>query len=290
MLTQAHVKEAQDIVQGGGGGPKIKFGYALFALLALAVPATVLLLGQQQDIRQRASGPENVIPQGAIKQVGSSYITNADVDSRLQQLYGTDSAKFKDDITIRQTILDQLIRDRVIQQEAAKQNITVTDKEIDDKARELGLTAPFDRTKILNTVIEAKLKNKVVAWKKIDYLITYKEAAPTSPIVVSVKKILSSVKTDLDNGKSVNDAWQASGQATTALGKTFSVINNAIVYNDSFNKSVSDKLFSYKSGQVTDVIDSGGGVFIVAKILDSNDSQYKTFDEWYNAAKTTYVK
>lgn len=281
---------APEHVGSPSSGPKLKLGYAVFALVALSVPATMLLLNQTQDIRQRASGPDNVVPQGAVKQVGATYITASDIDFRLQILYGTNSAKFKDDFSIRQFILDQLIREKIIQQEAAKYNIRVTDSEINDKAHELGITLSFDKTKVFNMVLEDKLKNKVVAWRELDYLIAYKEAAYNSPSVVGIKKILSVVKSDIDNGKTMKEAWTNSRDSSSTLGKTISLISQAKVYHDSFAQRLSNKIFSVKVGQTTEVLDSGGGVFVLAKILDSNNSAYNTFDDWYKAVRQTYIK
>lgn len=290
-LNQAHVRQAEDIVQGSGGGHKIKFGYALFALLAIAVPATVLLLGQQQDIRQRASGPETAVPQGAIKQVGTSYITTSDVDLRIQQLYGTNSAKFKNDLAVRQKILDQLIREKVIQFEAAKQNITVTDKEIDDKAREIGFIPPFDRTQLFNIVLEDKLKTKVISWRLIDYLFVFKESTlPTNASdIARVNKSYESVKAELAKGKTMKEAFNTA-KTTSGFDRFIALNENRKVYKKDMDGVISDAIFTYKKGQTTNIIDSKGGTYILAKILDSNDTGFTSFDDWLQSTIKTDTK
>lgn len=290
-LNQAHIKEAEHIVQGSPGGPKIKFGYALFAILAIAVPATVLLLGQQQDIRQRASGPETAVPQGAIKQVGTSYITNSDVDLRLQQIYGTNSAKFKDDISARQTIINQLIRERIIQQEAAKQNITVTDREIDDKAHELSLTPPFDRTKIFNMIMEDKLKNKVVAWRIVDYAFIFRSTIKPdySTNAVKIKKSYDLIKAGIQSGKTIKQAFDEA-KDTSGFDKAITITENKKVTKTDFDKNTAEKIFALKKEETSDTLDTGGGSFFLVKVLDTNNAQYSTFEDWFKAVEQTSVK
>ena len=68
-----------------------------------------------------------------------------------------------------------------------------------------------------------------------------------------------------------------------SFDKLIALNENAKVYYDSFDKSISSKLFTYDKGQLTDVIDSGAGTFILAEILEINNVPYKTFDEWINA-------
>ncbi len=276
-LNQAHLKEAQDIVQGGAGGPKIKFGYALLLLLALAVPSTVLLLGQQQDIRQRASGPENVVPQGAVKQVGTTYITNSDVDLRLQQLYGTNSAKFKDDIKVRQVILDQLIRERIIQQEAEKRGISVNEKEIEESR--LKGDAPQTKKIAHNLILEEKLKDKVISWKLVDYAVVFSENQDNS-----IKASLEKLKSEVKNGKSIKEAYD-NLKSTQGFYNKMRIVESEKVYQaGTWDQIYSDQLFKYNKKETTDIIE-GNGSYRIAFIRDENVTQYRSFEDWYNQLK-----
>lgn len=262
--------------------PQLKLGYLFIALLALSVPPTLALIRQPQDVRQRASGPEN--QPNILISVGQNFITSQDVDLRMQLLFGNDYEKIKNDPKIRQTTLDEIIKEKILQQEAAKRSIVITEKEVAQKMTELGgNNSPLSNTLAQNAVMEEKLKDKVVNWKKVDYAAAFEADEEKTKIITDSLQILkqainptTTLKAAYDNLKNTKNFYNK-----------FRIIEGEQVFGKGgWDETLSVKLFSYKKGDISNIIDANG-TYRLAVVLDENITKFDSFDEWYNSIRNT---
>jgi hypothetical protein len=185
---------------------------------------------------------------------------------------------------IEKNLLNDLVIQKIIENEAKKRGIAVTEEEIDSKVASYAVENEATRNLAYNEILKEKVKSAVVSWKIINYLFVYKE-----PILENYNELANRVKLSME---SVRINYSASGVLKTAYNQAYNspdfdrlitLTEGAKVYYDTFDENISSRLFMYNRKQLTDIIDSGAGTFILAEIIETNDTPFKTFDEWINA-------
>lgn len=196
-----------------------------------------------------------------------------DIDNEMMKIWGKYYEENKNDPKLREVAKQNIIKERLIVQGIAENKIQMSSIASDN---------PLDQ----ELRSEDALKQKVLNNKTIDYAFVFINP-DSSKYESDVEKIMYSynlIKQYIAEGDSMEKAYER-----TKIDPNFydriTITTDKIVYEDSFDKTISDQIFKYTTGQTTNVIDSQGGTFILAHINNSNKTPYSTLEEWLNAQK-----
>lgn len=129
--------------------------------------------------------------------------------------------------------------------------------------------------------LQKALEKKVVTSRTIDFVSTY--VIPTGDyktVEAKVKSNLEFIRQELRSGRSVTVAY---ANLVKKLGQDpkYNVVQNAYVTPDSgYSSGFITALFKAKNGEVTQVIQSNGTDFMVAKVLGEVNTKYKSLAAW----------
>lgn len=247
----------------------LKFGWVFVALVALAIPTTLVLLNQAQDLRQSAAPTEEIV-----KAVNGEGITAAELDEKLRELLGSDYRTSSLAAQTRQVALEQLTREKIIQQEARKRGISVNENEIETSP--LKSDNPLSRKLIYNQLLEEKIKEKVVSWKLVDYAVAFDENQG-----VFIKASLEKLQSEAKKGKSIKEAYDSLKENSDFYGKMRIIESEKVFEAGSWDPIYSEQLFKYKKGDVTNIIE-GNASYRIAVLKDENVTRFKNFEEWFS--------
>ena len=219
-----------------------------------------------------------------LKTVNGENIKKSDLDKRLSEAFTpSDFTKVSEDKEITTNILDDLTREKIIQQEAKKLNITVSDEEITAKLSPETAQNLATRRIIYNQLLEEKVKDKVISWRKVNFLLSYKDQTMVNYVMLvkRAENSLNLVKSKVDNGMEFEKAYEEA-QKDSNFDKTIVFEKNVNISSSTIDKQIYTEVSKLKKGSVSQVLNNGAGAFVLIQILEVNDSQYSTFEEWLN--------
>jgi len=256
---------------------KIKLGYVVLLLVALSIPSTLLLVKQQQITTQQASGPND-----SEKIVNGLEVTNEEINQRIKDEYGDSYQKYVNDAAIISQTKNQLLKEKVIQKEATRQNITISQTTINNALKEENRQDTYyNRTAIYNRLLEEAVKQAVISWRKIDAVTVFRNPLASNYTVLlnDAKNKLGQMREVILNGSSIESAYN---QINTPKDNSLILQQEVLVTkNSGWIKALYEPLFQLKNGDISEVVDSESGSLILAKIIDANDTPYDNFDSWY---------
>lgn len=225
----------------------------IFVGVLLILPVTYLYFANQ------------VKPTDTTQVASTDSITNAQIDKELQQIWGPYYNSVKNDPKYRELAKKQIIQNNIINQGLKENGIVFTAESEKDN--------PFKE--------ENALATRVVNSMTIDFAFVFinPDASAYQSNVAKVTYSYDLIKSFISQGKTMQEAYD---QAKKDKGfySRITITNDKLAFEDSFDPSISKKLFTYKKGETTSIINSGGGTFILAKVRDTNVTPYATLNEW----------
>ncbi len=250
----------------------LKFGWVFVALVALAIPTTLVLLNQTQDYRQSAAPNEDIV-----KAVNGEGITKNELDEKVRELLGSDYKTSTLAAQTREIAMKELIREHLLQQEARKRGIAVNEKEINEETN--SSLDPTVRRGTLYSILNKKVEAKVSTWVEVERAYGYKNTSDKSG-VKEITDALEKIEEEAKKSMTLKEAYanlKAKGGINTSI-----IITEKIVLSEPLTKSsIIKKIITLNKGDVSGVLDIGAGGFMVVKIIDKNQTAYPTFEDWY---------
>ncbi|MGE5041416.1 MAG: hypothetical protein ACM3IJ_00765 [Candidatus Levyibacteriota bacterium] len=196
-------------------------------------------------------------------------VTDAQIDLEMQRIWGEYYQKVKDDPKLKDLAKKNLIKRLSLETAVSKYNIDLSSIASDNPGEK-------------DLQSEQEVAKKVLSWRNIDYAYVYID--PTNPKYKDYPEkaiySYSLIKANLEKGDSFKDAYTTASKDPKFFKPIVAYYNKLFFKND-WGKNVSQELFKHTKGQTTDLIaPSAGGVYVLAYINDSNDTQFATMDEW----------
>lgn len=274
--------------------------FLLFSILFLlvALPFVLIFVQQQQEIRQRASVP--AVDPNIVALVGPESVTKADIDAAIRKENPTDLTAALANSELRKKMLDQLLEEKLVRQQANKDAVTVTSGEISKEKdmflEELPALSASDPAQLVTEevsfqVLKEKVQDRVVTWRKIDKFVVNK--SPGDPAFVSkfdnAQRSLEAIRTLLQQGNTATQAY-ASAKAEAGFDTNIQFIQDEIIEGESQMISLfKDPIFALHTNGVSSVLDSLGGTLLLVKITGENTTAYGSYASWLTAMKAQYV-
>lgn len=240
--------------------------------------------------------------------VGNKQITGRDFDQEFKATLGSYAQKEATNEKLKGRVLNSLVEKEIVRQEVAKLGITVSKEEIDKRYQELvaqaggqekydailktnGWTVEDQKEKILDGILKEKIEEKVVAWRVVEGASLFKDTL-SSDFEAQKKKAqasLEKVREGMLASKTTRDAIEEAKKAG---------FDKLIRYNEPVKVRKSDNwdpefiqtFFGLTKGSISQVVSSVGGSFMVVIILDSNDGQFASYQDWLDSVKKDYLK
>ncbi|MHB0976130.1 MAG: SurA N-terminal domain-containing protein [Candidatus Aquicultorales bacterium] len=271
------------------------FKYGVSAAIALLLSVTVLVSGCGGGEKLAASVNGTGIPMSKL----DNYVKQFE-KMQAAQLKG----KNKDEVIkkYKQQIIDQLIDQELVIQEAERQKITVTDKEIDKKYEEIRKSAnksEKEAEKILAdqgmTVAEFKenLKAQLIAQRFYTKLTSgikmsdadikkfYDERKDIDFKVsanVKVQEIFAATEDKAKQAKADLDGGADFGETAKTYSEDEAKDQESVKTQEAVDPEWSKVVFTQSAGAVTDVFKTSRGFHIV-KVIEKNDAKIRPFEE-----------
>lgn len=299
-----------------------KVAVLFLILLVIAIPLTLYLISQQQDIRQRASEGTTEVPTpvstSTMATLDGQPISEQDVKAFADQAYKTvptDPSELK-------TSLNQLVEKKILEKVVTDQNIEITDQDITNQLAKDDLSNfsndPIVRENARISVMKRKIELQFTKTRTaytvgfwlppVGYGITLtqeeqdllaKQRADTKNALAEILKGLQAGDGPLVLAKSIVTKYPSLNTVMSVngflLGKTANevLLTQPTVY--SFQKGRQEitffkTLFSLTQDQVALVEDpktSSGGVVI--KVTGVTDGPFDNYSAWFADQKATRV-
>lgn len=242
--------------------------YVLGVIVGLLIIAPVV---SYLFLANKVSNPSSKVAENS--QTSITQPSEQDIDVEMQKIWGSYYEQNKNNPKLREIAKQNLIKQRIVQQGLSQNKIQMSSIASDN---------PLEQAQREEDI----LQQNVLTSRTLDYAFVFLN--PESPTYETdankVKFSYDLLKKYIAEGKTMEQAYDLA-KTDPGFFDRITITNNKVAYKNSFDKTISDKIFTYKKGQTTDIIDSGGGTFILGDITDSNDTPYATMDEWINAQK-----
>lgn len=210
-----------------------------------------------------------------------------------------------------QNVLDALIENTLIQQEAKKEGITITDEEVQDRVNNFksavgsqdkfdsllsmyGLTEETLKEQLIPQMLAEKLitKDKVITDKELmDFFVKNKSSFDEKEMIMArhilvktqeeAQEILNRLKKGEDFAKLAKE--RSIDTATKDQGGEMGWIGRGTV-----DSALENVLFSLKKGEMTPIVKTAFG-YEIAQVQDKKEARSVTFNEVKNQVKERYI-
>lgn len=284
-------------------------------LLALAVPLTLFLVSQQQDIRQRAATPDTSV----LATFDGQPVTEQEVRSFADQTYKTaptDPAELK-------TSLDELIERKILDKVVQENNLQISDQEITDQLATEGLldlaNDPTIRENARISVIKRKIEQRFTKTREAYTVgfwltppnyggvsLTQEQQSLLTQQKANTPSALAEILTGMQNGDEPLALARRVAAKYPSLETVMSVNGFIIQTTENEKLLMQPLLYSFQQGranlaffktlftlsanQVTLVEDpqtSAGGVVI--KVVGATDGPFDNYSDWLADQKAKRV-
>lgn len=283
-------------------------------LLALAVPLTLYLVSQQQDIRQRASAPE-----ATLATFDGQPITEQEVRTFADQTYSTAPA----DLAELKASLNELIERKLLDKIVQEENIQISDQEITEQLATEGLSDlandPIIRENARISVIKRKIELRFTKTREA-YTVGFWLTPPSYGGVTlnqEQQNLLAQQKANTPNALAEILTGMQNGDEPLALAKqivakypslaTVMSVNGFIMQTTENQQLLTQPLlYSFQQGRanlaffrtlftlsvnqialVEDPETSAGGVVI--KVVGATDGPFDNYSAWFADQKAKRV-
>lgn len=288
--------------------------YSLLIFLGLIVlfAWVMIILNYFNIISLSSISPTlSVLPQKAdiVGQVGDKRITTKDLVKEIKLVWGVYAEQQEQDEQSQQNALKKITEREIIEQEAKKLGISVSDDEINARESELisqaggietynniiasnGWTPQEQRNKVKDIILKEKLTDKVVAWRLVEKVSGFRspELKDYETQKANLRQSLEEVLKLMSTGASAKDAYE---QVKNTFGTDPFIVlaeQEKVNRGDGWAVEFTQALFNTHKGEITQVVETRGGSMMVAKILDENDTPYESYDQWFTEVKNAYTQ
>jgi hypothetical protein len=282
------------------GNHKKAFTIGILLIILLSFPILLFTLRTSQDTRQHASEPTTVIEPGVEALVGGEKITKEDVDAKIMQDQVTNSDAALDNTTLRKKKLDELIEEKLVRQEAAREKVSASSSDVTEKKQDTIEALPtlieqdpsqVDTDVLSFSVLQEKVRKNVVSSRTVDEFVVNK--APADPKfktqLEDARQSLEMIRGFLQQGTTAEQAYQEA-KKDTSFDTNIQLVEQVIVEGDSpLLKRFKDAIFALKKNDVSQVVDSFGGTLMLVKVTDATMTTYNSYEDWLTAMKKQYV-
>ncbi len=246
-------------------------------------------------------------PDVLLATVGDKRIYQSSVDMAMQKEWGAYTSQYRKNKKLQEKALANLIEESIIQQEAKKMGISVSSAEIDQKEQEQikqagginnynkilknnGWTMQDQKDKIRNTLLKEKVVDKVIAWRLVNYVGSSQNvAAPNyASKTAEATANITKARQYLREGKS---AKEAASLVTNNFTTSFNIYygeNVKLTRLSKIDEKFINGIFQLHTGETSNVIGAGTPAMMTARILEENDTQFNSYEEWLNTMKKLY--
>lgn len=284
-------------------------------LLIIGIPVGVYLTQQNQDIQQHASVDASVVAT-----VDNSPITEQDLKTKANEQY---NAKAITQTTLQDT-LENTLTEKLIESEAKKQHIVLTDDEVTQRAEQLGGSASAQASIVAQArtaLLQEKLSKVLTKTREVEsvgfWLPPDNYGAPLTATekqtIAAQKTQKNAVLTDIQQKFNANEEALTIAeeiQKKYPLFASLIAVNGYVLektpdhtvltqpklytYQDDFKTNTFlSQIFTMTNGQVKTVITDANAGGVVVKITNSTNGKYASFDDWLaknKAARTKIIK
>lgn len=288
---------------------KKMMGIVALVVMALAIPVTLFVLRQQQTITQQAATPE--IDPNAIASVAGKNIYQADIDAMITETYENTNVS----ADVKASSLEKVIERRILDSEATKLGVVVSDADIDKEAQSISAPEYFDEeTKY--SLLREKVLLADTAYREA-YIIGYwlpptddpRPAAKTSLVAqqrTQGKAALAEAAEQLTSGENQKEVALAiytkypslqgilsfngyritNNPSNEELFTTPKVVMESAKDHDVYSKT----LYTMNEGEVRVVpADKDAGAEVI-KLVRINEANFQSYDLWLLDKKSKLVK
>jgi len=281
-------------------------------LLLLAIPLTLYLTRQEQDIRQEAANPT------VLAQVDGRTISKNELQDKIAKVYKNSPSN-----QALQPLVDELIEEKLLQQSAKDLGIGISSTDIREEMNEQGIvTIDSDSTlkkEIDTDILREKISRKVA--KTRDAFTVGFWIPPSNydvPLTPEQKTLIEQQRRDAIPALTIIEERMRRGDNPLAIARDViqqfpslqsimavngyiiattqnqSLLQQPILYeyeNSRANVAYFKRLFETSSNQVTVVKETGtndGGSVI--RVVGATNGSYNNYKEWLNDQKAKRVK
>lgn len=262
----------------------IRYAPLVIAGLALLVlPLTIWQVNTQQDIRQRASERKEIpVASNILARVSGVEITDTDVDLEYTKQQNATSY-LATPTSLKSQVLNDLIEQKIIQEEAKKRGITITDNELKYATDVLkDLNSPFAKNPeyIKDLVLRHKLAGLIANTLVLNIAFSNSNTPQTVSFFETIREQA------VDEGSLLAAAIPYARQS-----KDVNIVENVALAQDSylFTPDASELVFSLEPKELSDIIEDNEKIFIV-EVISETLGEYETLEEFLEKEKSTKVQ
>jgi len=199
-------------------------------------------------------------------------ISESLIDAEMQERWGSDYEKNKNDPTLREVAKQNLLRKKLLEDGLVANNVSFSS------------VASIEDPGIQEYKSQEALKKQVVTSRTIDEVAAYVDPQSKN-YETNRKKALASlgrIREDLAQGISIDDAYEKEKKSSEFYPDLRVLKDEWISKKSGMLKPFLDTLFTLKTGDVSEVLDSGGSIRLM-KVTNAVDSKYDSIDDWFAA-------
>lgn len=241
-------------------------------------------------------GSDNV----TVAKVGNATITKKNVVEEYNLRYSTTPKKTFSEIDrkTQEELVDSMIQILILENEAKKLRVSVTEEELEDAVQQkilLGIPkSTLDSKAVVNdlkiALLKNKLKEKLVSFREIETASIFVPEGPDMELRFgSAKRLLGEFRDDVSAGKSFEQANELAKQKGY-YNPGLTINKQRLIKKDLSLNFLGQAAFTLQKGAVSDVIDSRGGTLGIVFIHEAGDYDYNSLEEWLTAQKAKLVK
>lgn len=262
----------------------IRYAPLIIAGLALLVlPLTIWQVNTQQDIRQRAAERREVpVTTNILAKFDGVNITDTDVDLEYTKQQNA-TAYTVTPTGLKQKILDDVIRKKIIEKEAIVRNITVTEAEIDSKItilNKIDTSLAKNRKMVKDLILEEKVAALVANAKVVNIVFSQNSTPQTESFfeiirseAVKQKSLLASAIPYAKQSRDVNIIENTAATSSYFL----------------FTPEAGDSVFELETGELSELIESKDR-FLIVEVLSETLGEYADFEDFIQEKKSQQVQ
>ena len=231
-----------------------------------------------------------------VAKVSDTSITQKDVVEEYNKRYSaaTPIASFRDiKDEARTELIDSMVERLILEKEAVKLGITVTEQEITIDVQqkilagvpESTLTQSSTREEIRISLLKDKLREKLVTFRQIDTATIFIPEGPDMQVRFNnARTLLNEFRFDVQAGRNFAEANDIAKQKTY-YNMGLVIAEKYLTKKDAEMNFLGPTAFSLKKGDVSEVVDSGGGTLGVILVKEAGDYEFGSLEEWLEAEK-----
>lgn len=252
---------------------------AIAGLALLVLPLTISQINTQQDIRQRASQGQNPPAQTEIVAiVNGENVTLTDVDLEYTRQQGANTY-LPVPSALKEEVLNSLIERKIIEMEAEKRGITVSDNEVTATKE---IVADFDPILASNTnaITDIIRRHKLAGLLADSRVLNVAYSSTDSAQSLSFMEL---IREQAENdGNLIAAALPYSRQSNDV-----SIIENVAFTQDNylFTPDNTQEVFELETNEISPVISDNGKLFIV-ELLTETLGEYRSLNDFLEERKS----